>query len=186
MSFFLPSAMGAGISICLRRMRREKFFSNNKNHQAVGVDIFRTPSKSRHVSVPISGCSCYWWFEAMPPLDYWLRRPWNPTSKVPLHEWLSTAKHSMQKPRMDMLGNVVVPQQAFLGFSVLIRLMRGEFQWPSFPGKLFGPILEKRLFYVRWTKKYFHCLSSFVSQTLCHLYNISVPVSREGRPNSSN
>ena len=46
-----------------------------------------------------------------------------------MHKWLvrDNEKRDDHKSRMNSLGNVVVPQQAFLALSVLARMTQGEF-----------------------------------------------------------
>lgn len=44
-----------------------------------------------------------------------------------LHRFLQNQYNAEEKDRMKTLGNIVVPQQAFLGMSVLTRLLDGSF-----------------------------------------------------------
>ena len=63
----------------------------------------------------------------MPPLDYWASKPWNQESEVPIHDMLCVQKGENHKSRMTMLGNIVVPAQAFLAFSTLARMVKGQY-----------------------------------------------------------
>ena len=55
-------------------------------------------------------------------------KPWNTANTAAMCDWLIQEKDSEDyKSRMDTLGNVVVPQQAFLGVSTLARMVRGDF-----------------------------------------------------------
>lgn len=69
-----------------------------------------------------------WGVQDMPDIDHFLRKPtWNESNAPPLHKWLCEQKGDAHKARMDTLGNMVVPQQAFLAMSVLGRMVRGKY-----------------------------------------------------------
>lgn len=72
--------------------------------------------------------SRHWGVQDMPDIDHFLRKPnWNESNALPLHQWLCNERGHEHKPRMDTLGNMVVPQQAFLAMSVLGRMQRGDY-----------------------------------------------------------
>ena len=48
-------------------------------------------------------------------------------SEVPIKDMLGVSQEPLHRSRMAMLGNIVVPPQAFLGFSVLALLVQGNF-----------------------------------------------------------
>ena len=79
-----------------------------------------------HANTPVLLPKTALWCQG-PPIDYFASRPWNAGNTIPFHQWLVEEKCDQHKQRMDTLGNVVVPHQAFLAMSVLSRLMSGEF-----------------------------------------------------------
>lgn len=61
-----------------------------------------------------------------PSINFFAERPWNEPGKVAMHKWLCVEKPPQHKVRMEALGNVVVPQQAFLGMTILTRMLSGR------------------------------------------------------------
>lgn len=62
----------------------------------------------------------------LPPADFWANRKWNEKGKPELSSWLCQTQSREDKLRLQTLGNIVVPQQGFLGASVLFKMVNGE------------------------------------------------------------
>lgn len=53
-------------------------------------------------------------------------REWMRLSKRPqIHEWLSGSQSSLDKARLSILGNIVVPQMAYFAANMLAEMWLG-------------------------------------------------------------
>lgn len=68
------------------------------------------------------------WSQELPPLDYFFQSQsgWNKLHAVPKHKWLAHTRTDTDKSRFQALGNIVVPQQAFLSVATLFRMAQGQ------------------------------------------------------------
>ncbi|CAL1167343.1 unnamed protein product [Cladocopium goreaui] len=98
--------------------------------------VFWTTNQLTNVGLPASRrrvflllCKNDFTLQQAPPIDHFANLPWNAGNTTPMHKWLvrDNEKRDDHKSRMNSLGNVVVPQQAFLALSVLARMTQGEF-----------------------------------------------------------
>ena len=51
-------------------------------------------------------------------------KPWNSSNEVPIREWLCQDRTPAENERFHMLGNIVVPAQAFTAVGILQQLLR--------------------------------------------------------------
>lgn len=62
-------------------------------------------------------------YECTPVKDH-CGTSWNVWSRLPVDQWLSPTQSQSDRDRLHMMGNQVIPQQAFLGFETLLRMRR--------------------------------------------------------------
>ena len=55
--------------------------------------------------------------------SYFVDQPWNAPNLVPMRDWLCKERSEEQSARLRMMGNIVVPAQAFTAISILKRLL---------------------------------------------------------------
>lgn len=50
-------------------------------------------------------------------------KPWNEVSARPMSTWLTDSQNQQDRDRLRMMGNIVVPEMARVGFEVLLRMV---------------------------------------------------------------
>lgn len=69
--------------------------------------------------VPVRACQ-----DNVTPISDCFQKEWNPNSKVAVEDWLDQNLDEESKLRMRSIGNIVVPCQAAMGFSILSEVAK--------------------------------------------------------------
>ncbi len=65
-----------------------------------------------------------WCQDNVLPVNSWVQKEWNPNCKVAMEDWLDHNLDEESRCRMRTIGNIVVPYQAAMGFSILSEVAK--------------------------------------------------------------
>lgn len=65
-----------------------------------------------------------WCQDNVTPISHCFQKEWNPSSKVAMEDWLDPNLDEESRLRLRAIGNIVVPCQAAMGFSILSEVAK--------------------------------------------------------------